>query len=125
MDKGVGLKSLNDPIDTTSSQGRLIFNIFVSLAEFERDLIIERTQEGLTNAAKRKAVAAKALYNEGNLSVNEIAGNLISKWTLYSYMRHERGKLVLFENRLATLGWIKIKFLNPLLFRIKNVWCIT
>ena len=107
LDKGVGLKSLNDPIDTTSSQGRLIFNIFASLAEFERDVIIERTQaglkaarargrkggrpKGLTEAAKRKAVAAKALYNEGNLSVNEIAGNLgISKGTLYSYLRHER-----------------------------------
>jgi DNA invertase Pin-like site-specific DNA recombinase len=41
--KEVNLKSLNDPIDTTSSQGRLIFNIFASLAEFERGLIIERT----------------------------------------------------------------------------------
>jgi DNA invertase Pin-like site-specific DNA recombinase len=41
MEKDVGLKSLQDPIDTTSSQGRLVFNIFASLAEFERDLIIE------------------------------------------------------------------------------------
>jgi Helix-turn-helix domain of resolvase len=47
--------------------------------------------KGLTEAAKRKAVAAKALYNEGNLSVTEIAGNLgISKGTLYCYLRHER-----------------------------------
>ena len=114
MERGVGLKSLNDPIDTTSSQGRLVFNIFASLAEFERDVIIERTQaglkaarargrkggrpKGLTEAAKRKAVAAKALYNEGNLSVNEIAGNLgISKGTLYSYLRHERAGIGAFR----------------------------
>jgi DNA invertase Pin-like site-specific DNA recombinase len=51
--KGVNLKSLNDPIDTTSSQGRLVFNIFASLAEFERDLIIERTQAGLNAARSR------------------------------------------------------------------------
>lgn len=114
MERGVGLKSLNDPIDTTSSQGRLVFNIFASLAEFERDVIIERTQaglkaarargrkggrpKGLTEAAKRKAVAAKALYNEGNLSVNEIAGNLgISKGTLYSYLRHEKAGIGAFR----------------------------
>ena len=53
MERGVGLKSLNDPIDTTSSQGRLVFNIFASLAEFERDVIIERTQAGLKAARAR------------------------------------------------------------------------
>ena len=53
IDKGVGLKSLNDPIDTTSSQGRLIFNIFASLAEFERDLIRERTKTGMLAARRR------------------------------------------------------------------------
>lgn len=116
LEIGVGLKSLNDPIDTTSSQGRLVFNIFASLAEFERDVIIERTQaglkaarargrkggrpKGLTEAAKRKAVAAKALYNEGNLSVTEIAGNLgISKGTLYSYLRHERAAVGTFRKQ--------------------------
>jgi len=105
MDKKVGLKSLQDPIDTTSAQGRLVFNIFASLAEFERDLIIERTQAGLTAArargrtggrpkgltpsAEKKATAAAALYSKGELSVNEIADNLgISKATLYKYLRH-------------------------------------
>ncbi|ESQ09869.1 MAG: resolvase [Thiohalocapsa sp. PB-PSB1] len=48
MERGVGLRSLNDPIDTTTPQGRLAFNLFASLAEFERDLIRERTQAGLT-----------------------------------------------------------------------------
>lgn len=110
MERGVGLKSVNDPIDTTSPQGKLIFNIFASLAEFERDLIIERTQAGLKAArargrnggrpkglsedAKRKAVAAEALYREKKLSANEIAENLgISKATLYSYLRHRGVKV--------------------------------
>jgi len=106
IEKEVGLKSLQDPIDTTHAQGRLIFNIFASLAEFERDLIIERTHagldaarargkqggrpKGLSEAAKRKAVAAEAIYVKGDLSVNEIALNLgISKATLYNYLRHQ------------------------------------
>ena len=100
----IGLCSLNDPIDTTTSQGRLIFNIFASLAEFERDIIRERTQAGL-NAARARgrlggrprglpqkseatACAAETLYREGKLSVMQIAKKLsISKSTLYKYLR--------------------------------------
>eukprot|EP00887_Chlorella_sp_A99_P003772 scaffold31.g3772.t1 len=48
MERKVGLLSLNDPIDTTSAQGRFLFNLFATLAEFERELIRERTQAGLT-----------------------------------------------------------------------------
>ena len=113
-ERGVGLKSLNDPIDTTSSQGKLIFNIFVSLAEFERDLIVERTQAGLKAARARgrnggrpkglsadatlKAVAAETLYKEGKLSANEIASNPgISKTTLYSYLRRRDVKVGSFQ----------------------------
>ena len=44
MARKIGLKSLHDPIDTATPQGRLIFNLFASLAEFERDVIRERTQ---------------------------------------------------------------------------------
>ncbi len=47
---GMGQKSLNDPIVTSTSQGRMIFNIFASLAEFERDVIRERTMAGLKSA---------------------------------------------------------------------------
>ena len=91
-ENGVGLRSLSDPIDTTSAQGKLVFNIFASLAEFERELIRERTQAGLAAArsrgrmggrpnglseeAKRKAVAAASLYREGRLSIREITENL-------------------------------------------------
>ncbi len=106
MTKGVSLKSLQEPIDTTTSQGRLVFHIFASLAEFERDLIRERTNAGLTTArargrkggrpkglseaAKKKAMAAAALYKEAKLSANEIARNLaVSKATLYGYLRHQ------------------------------------
>ncbi len=105
VSEGVGLKSLNDPIDTTNPQGRLVFNIFASLAEFERDLISERTQaglkaarargrmggrpKGLSDEAEFKAIAAETLYKEGELSVNSIAKNLgICKATLYRYLRH-------------------------------------
>lgn len=106
MDKGAGLKSLKDDfIDTTSAQGRLIFNIFASLAEFEREIIRERTQAGLDAArargrkggrpkglskdAEKTAYAAETLYKEGKLGVNEIAKNLgIAKGTLYSYLRY-------------------------------------
>lgn len=100
----IGLCSLNDPIDTTTSQGRLIFNIFASLAEFERDIIHERTQAGLSAARARgrlggrprglpqkseaTACAAETLYREGKLSVMQIAKKLsISKSTLYKYLR--------------------------------------
>ena len=105
MAQDVGLRSLNDPIDTTTPQGRLAFNLFASLAEFERDLIRERTQAGLTAAcargrqggrpkglppqAERTACAAETLYREQRLSVREIAEELgIAKSTLYEYLRH-------------------------------------
>lgn len=105
LERGVGLKSLNDPLDTTHSQGRLVFNLFGALAEFERDLIRERTQAGLTAArargrlggrpkglppaAERTACAAETLYRERRLSVREIAAQLgIAKSTLYDYLRH-------------------------------------
>ena len=105
MERKVGLLSLNDPIDTTSAQGRLVFNLFASLAEFERELIRERTQAGLTAArargrvggrpkglapqAEATALAADTLYRERKLSGAAIAQKLhVSKSTLYSYLRH-------------------------------------
>lgn len=105
MDKGVGLQSINDPIDTTTPHGRLTFNIFASLAEFERDIIRERTKaglkaarargrvggrpKGLSKQAEATAAAAVTLYQEGKMSTRQIAKMLgISKTTLYSYLRH-------------------------------------
>tara|TARA_B100000749_G_scaffold279085_1_gene271109 strand:+ start:10627 stop:11184 length:558 start_codon:yes stop_codon:yes gene_type:complete len=62
-ERGVGFKSLTESIDTTSSGGRLVFHIFGSLAEFERDLIRERTIAGLqaTRARGRKGVRKPAM----------------------------------------------------------------
>lgn len=103
--RGIGLKSLNDPIDTTTPQGRLVFNLFASLAEFEKDLIRERTHAGLSAARARgrkggrpkglpqkalsTASAAETLYREGKLTAQQIADQLhISKSTLYAYLRY-------------------------------------
>jgi DNA invertase Pin-like site-specific DNA recombinase len=105
LQQDVGIKSLNDPIDTTTPQGRLVFNLFASLAEFERDVIRERTHAGLSAArargrtggrpkglpqqAQATACAAETLYREGKLSAQQIAEHLhISKSTLYAYLRH-------------------------------------
>ena len=116
MEKGAGLKSLNDPIDTTTPQGRLSFNLFASLAEFERDLIRERTQAGLSAARARgrrggrprglpssaevTARAAETLYTERKLSVRQIADRLaISKSTLYAYLRHRGVRIGPYQRR--------------------------
>ena len=52
-ERGVSFRSLSDPIDTTSAGGRLVMHIMGALAEFERGLIIERTQAGIQAAKKR------------------------------------------------------------------------
>jgi len=126
MEKGVGLKSLRDPIDTTTAQGRLIFNLFASLAEFERDLIQERTNaglqaarargrmggrpKGLSAAAHKKAIAAEALYKEGKLSVRDIAHNQnISKATLYSYLRHRGVQIGAYKKPLLKQKVMKVE----------------
>lgn len=52
-ERGVGFRSLHESIDTTTSTGRLVFHIFGALAEFERDLIVDRTKAGLAAARDR------------------------------------------------------------------------
>jgi len=53
--RDIGFRSLSDPIDTTNAGGRLVLHMMGALAEFERSLIVERTQAGL-QAAKRRGV---------------------------------------------------------------------
>ncbi len=54
-EKGIGFKSLKETIDTTTSTGKLVFHIFAALAEFERDIIHERTRAGLEAASQRQS----------------------------------------------------------------------
>lgn len=54
----IGLKSLHENIDTTTPTGKLIFHIFASLAEFEKDIIRERTNAGLTAARIRGRITS-------------------------------------------------------------------
>lgn len=103
--RGIGLKSLQEAIDTTSSSGKLIFHIFGALAEFERTLIRERTQAGLQAARARgrmggrpkalstdqQALAVK-LHEEKQHTVAQICQMLgISKPTLYKYLAASKG----------------------------------
>jgi len=97
---GVGLKCLQESIDTTSSGGQLIFHMFGALAEFERNLIRERTLAGLTAARARgrkggrkkaldrkKRAHAVDLYRSRKHTVPEICSLMgISRATLYAYV---------------------------------------
>src|SRR5215210_2240448 len=102
--RGVGFRSLTEQIDTTTSGGKLIFHVFGALAEFERDLIRERTQAGLSAARARgrrggrpksaaladpkKVAMAQALYNDKSNSIADICKTLrISRATLYRYIK--------------------------------------
>jgi len=101
--RGGGFKSLQENIDTTTSGGKLIFHIFASLAEFERDIIRERTHAGLSSARARgrkggrpkgvdekKRKAALALKKDPGRSVKEICDILgISRNTYYKYTQPE------------------------------------
>ncbi len=53
-ERGVGFQSLNETIDTTTANSELIFHLFAALTQFERSLIVERTQAGLLLAAKKR-----------------------------------------------------------------------
>jgi DNA invertase Pin-like site-specific DNA recombinase len=97
----IGFKSLTENIDTTTSGGKLIFHIFGALAEFERDLIKERTNAGLQAARERgrnggrpkaltqkKLAMARALYADKHNTIAEICNTLnISKTSLYRYLK--------------------------------------
>jgi DNA invertase Pin-like site-specific DNA recombinase len=58
-ERGAGFRSLGEDIDTTTPSGRLIFHVFASIAEFERERIVERTHEGLAAARKRGRIGGR------------------------------------------------------------------
>ena len=104
-ERGIGLMSVQEKIDTSSSGGRLVFHMFGALAEFERNLVRERTQAGLNAARARgrkggrpkvlepaKRQLAVKLYNEKQHTIREICRMMgISKPTLYNYLAEAVG----------------------------------
>jgi|SRR5581483_7647882 len=103
--RGVGFQSLTEQVDTTTPSGKLIFHVFGALAEFERDLIRERTRAGLAAArargrkgghprvaalnSPRKVAIARALYEDKRNSISDVCQTLgVSRATLYRYLQH-------------------------------------
>lgn len=103
-EKGVALISLSDSIDTTTANGKFVFTVFAALAEMERNIIRERTKEGLkaarargrfggrpkglSKAAMTKAISCKALYLEGKHTIPQICDQVgVSRGTVYNYLR--------------------------------------
>ena len=99
----IGFKSICDgAIDTTTASGELIFNIFASIAQFERRLIQERTHVGLSAARARgrfggrpeilasdpKVVMAKKMHKDHGMSIQDICKTLkISRFSFYRYLK--------------------------------------
>jgi DNA invertase Pin-like site-specific DNA recombinase len=107
-ERGVGFRSLQEAIDTTTPGGRLVFHLFASLAHFERELIRERTMAGLEAARRRGGVGgrktvltpaktkqARKMLTEG-ATKDEVAGVLgVSVSTLYRRLSKNEAGLVL------------------------------
>jgi DNA invertase Pin-like site-specific DNA recombinase len=106
--RGIGFRSLRESIDTTSAGGKLVFHLFGALAEFERELIRERTGAGLAAARARgrkggrpklldnkKAKLAVSLHSNHSHSIPEICKMLgISKATFYRQIKDLRNTTV-------------------------------
>ena len=102
-ERGVGFRSLTENIDTTTSGGRLVFHLFGALAQFERDLIRERTRAGLQAAEERgrrggrqvvvtpDKLAKARQHLAAGLNVREAAARVkIGKTALYEALRAEK-----------------------------------
>jgi DNA invertase Pin-like site-specific DNA recombinase len=99
-ERGIGFRSLQEAIDTTTPGGKLVFHVFAALAEFERDLIRERTTAGLAAARARgrhggrpsvlsghKLQVAQEMYVSGQYSVAAIAKTLgVSRASIYRHL---------------------------------------
>lgn len=103
---GANIRSLKESwLDTTTTQGRLLFTIFAGVSQFERDLTHERTMEGLAAARARgrkggrprasaKSIEqALALYDAGSIHIKDILSTTgISKATLYAYLNKRKNE---------------------------------
>ena len=101
--KGAGLKVLKQDIDTTTPNGRLIFHIFAAIDEFQRELIVEGTNEGLAAAKARgklggrkpsytehQAKTARSLHAQGELTAEEIGRVIgVSRATVYRMLKDD------------------------------------
>jgi DNA invertase Pin-like site-specific DNA recombinase len=104
-DRGIGFRSLQESIDTTTPGGKLVFHVFAALAEFERDLVRERTSAGLAAARARgrqggrpsvltahKLQVAQEMYASGKYTVAEIAKTLgVSRASIYRHLARAGG----------------------------------
>jgi DNA invertase Pin-like site-specific DNA recombinase len=102
--RGIAFRSLHDPIDTTNASGRLVLHVMAALAEFERALLIERTQAGLAAAKRRgrklgpefklkppQVMSIRTMVAEGK-PVAEIAELLgLHRRTVYRYLKDRPG----------------------------------
>jgi DNA invertase Pin-like site-specific DNA recombinase len=107
QNQDIGFKSLTEQIDTTTSGGKLIFHIFGALAEFERDIIRERTQAGLAAARARgkrggrrpnlkpqDIAMVRKLYEDKQTPIEDICRMFkISRMTLWRYVKKAGDKL--------------------------------
>src|SRR6266516_876637 len=98
--RGVGFRSLQEQVDTTTPGGKLVFHVFAALAEFERDLVGERTTAGLAAARARgrhggrpsvltgnRLRVARELYASGQYTVAAIAKTLgVSRASIYRHL---------------------------------------
>ena len=105
--QSIGFQSLQESIDTTTPGGKLVFHIFGALAEFERNLISDRTKAGLEAARARgrrggrpKKLDAQQrelaidLYSQKKHGIDEICRSLgISKPTLYAYISEPKAQM--------------------------------
>ncbi len=103
----IGLKVLTQQIDTTTPGGRLVFHMFAAIAEFERELTLERTYAGLAvaRAAARRGgrkpalgpaevKRARAMLSDPTITVQEVAKQLgVPISTLYRHLPGGRGAL--------------------------------
>ncbi len=103
-EKGMYFKSLQESIDTGSSGGKLIFHVFGALAEFERDMIRERTLAGIEAAKQRGRTGgrprkldekmvefARSMLDDKSNTVTDVCKALgITKSTLYRYLKKSK-----------------------------------
>ncbi len=105
--RGIGLKVLTQQIDTTTPGGRLVFHVFAAMAEFERELTLERTHAGLVAAkalgrrgGRKPAMGpaevkrAKAMLTDPTITVEEVARQMgVQPSTLYRHIPGGRSSL--------------------------------